>query len=82
MTSIGWSQIIFFAVAVLAFTKPLGLYMAHVLENDEPAALPFFKQCVHIIYKFCGVNSHQEMSWGEYTAAMLSLSLVSCLWIE
>lgn len=79
MTSIGWSQIIFFAVAVLALTKPLGLYMAHVLESDEPAALPFFKQCIHMIYKFCGVNSRQEMSWGEYTAAMLSLSLVSCL---
>src|SRR5580698_6157377 len=79
MTSIGWLQIIFFAVVVLLLTKPLGLYMAHVVEVDEKLLPPFLRQFENQLYKLCGVDPAHEMSWVEYAMAMLAVSLISCL---
>jgi len=79
MTSIGWLQIIFFAVAVLLLTKPLGLYIAYVIESDEKVLPPFLRQFENWLYRLCGVDPAHEMSWGEYAMAMLAISLMSCL---
>ena len=79
MTSIGWLQIIFFATVLLALTKPLGLYIAHILEKEDLRIPHFIKLGERTIYKFCGIHPGHEMSWMEYASAMLSVSLISCL---
>ena len=34
MTISGWIQLVLFVVALLAITKPLGIYLCHVLDAD------------------------------------------------
>jgi K+-transporting ATPase ATPase A chain len=41
MTLNGWVQILFFALLIFAITKPLGLYMFRVFEEDhQPLPAP------------------------------------------
>ena len=35
MTTIGWLQILVFFAAIIAVTKPLGVYMFRVFEGDR-----------------------------------------------
>ncbi|MEP6741491.1 MAG: potassium-transporting ATPase subunit KdpA [bacterium] len=79
MTLNGWLQILFFFALILAITKPLGLFMAHVF-NHEKTFLDFILRPVErLIYKLTGVNEEREMRWTEYAIAMLLFSVVSML---
>src|SRR5256885_930972 len=79
MTLNGWLQILFFFALILAVTKPLGLFMAHVF-NREKTFLDFALRPVErLIYKLTGVDETREMRWTEYAAAMLMFSVVSML---
>ncbi len=75
MTANGWLQFVVFFLALLAFMRPLGIYMAHVFSGKY-GFLGFIEKP---IYRICGVRSDEEMTWREYTVAMLLLSFVSLL---
>ena len=77
MTANGWFQIAFFLVAVLAITKPLGVFMVRVF-NREKTFLDFaLRPIERLIYRLTGVRENHEMRWTEYTGAMLLFSGVS-----
>src|SRR5882724_1184073 len=77
MTANGWLQIGFFLLAVLATTKPLGIFMARVF-NRERTFLDFALRPVErLIYRICGVKEEHDMRWTEYCVAMLLFSGVS-----
>jgi len=77
MTANGWLQIGFFLLAVLAITKPLGIFMARVF-NREKTFLDFaLRPIERVIYRICGVKEEHEMRWTEYSIAMLLFSGVS-----
>jgi len=77
MTANGWLQIGFFLLAVLAITKPLGIFMARVF-NREKTFLDFALRPVErLIYRICGVKEEHDMRWTEYCVAMLLFSGVS-----
>src|SRR4029077_4949944 len=79
MTANGWLQIGFFLLAVLAITRPLGIFMARVF-NREKTFLDFALQPVErLIYRICGIKENREMRWTEYCVAMLLFSGVSML---
>jgi potassium-transporting ATPase potassium-binding subunit len=75
MTAIGWVQILVFAVAVLALTKPLGLYLVSVYEGR----IRWLQPVERVLYRLAGIDAGQEQHWTGYAAALLLFSAASML---
>ena len=79
MTANGWLQIAVFFLLVLACAKPLGIYIAAVMEGRRTWLSPVLAPCERIIYKMCGVSADREQRWTAYAASLLAFSLMSGL---
>jgi K+-transporting ATPase ATPase A chain len=79
MTINGWLQILFFFLIILAVTKPLGVFMAHVFNREKTFLDPVLRPIERVIYKLTGVDEKREMRWTEYAVTMLLFSAVSML---
>ena len=79
MTTDGWLQILLFFAIILAITKPLGVFMAHVFNREKTFLDPVLRPVERLIYRVTGVNEEREMRWTEYAVAMLLFSGVSML---
>jgi K+-transporting ATPase ATPase A chain len=79
MTGNGWLQFFIFSAVLLASVRPIGIYLARVLEGERTWLDPLFRPIEKLIYKLGGVNASQEMSWREYAFALLGFSAVSLL---
>ena len=56
MTLNGWLQILFFFALILAVTKPLGVFMAHVFNREKTFLDPVLRPIERLIYKLTGVD--------------------------
>jgi potassium-transporting ATPase potassium-binding subunit len=79
MTWNGWLQFALFFGVLIVLMRPLGLYMARVLEGERTFLDPVLRPIERLIYRVSGVNASKEMNWREYTVAMLIFSFVSML---
>jgi potassium-transporting ATPase potassium-binding subunit len=79
MTGNGWLQIAVFFLLVLACAKPLGLYIAAVMEGRRTWLSPMLAPCERLIYRICGVSPDREQRWTGYAASLLAFSLMSGL---
>jgi potassium-transporting ATPase potassium-binding subunit len=79
MTVIGWIQILVFLALILAVTKPLGVFMAHVFNREKTFLDPLLRPLERLLYRLTGVDENHEMRWTEYAASMLLFSAVSML---
>jgi K+-transporting ATPase ATPase A chain len=80
MHSIDWLQLGVFVAALALITKPMGLYLAQVLDvNGRTWLDPVLRPLERITYRIMGVKADREQDWKQYTLAMLLFSLVSCL---
>ncbi|NBD09668.1 potassium-transporting ATPase subunit KdpA [Corallococcus silvisoli] len=77
MTLIGWLQILLFFAAVLALTKPVGLYLFHVFESPTQPLPRVLGPVERVLLRLCGVDRAREQTWGRYTAALLAFSAMS-----
>lgn len=77
MTLNGWVQIVLFLLAVLAVTRPLGLYITRVYERRATWLDPVLRPIERGLYRLTGVDEAHEMRWTEYATAMLAFSVVS-----
>ena len=75
MTANGWLQIFVFAVAVLAITKPAGLYILRVYDGSMRWLAPVERA----IYRVCGIDPDEDQHWTRYAAGLLLFSAVSML---
>lgn len=75
MTVNGFLQLAIFFLALLAITKPLGIYMARVFSGERTILNPVLGPVERLIYRLCRVDQTQEQSWLSYTAAMLMFNL-------
>jgi len=75
----GWLQFAIYCVVLLATVRPVGIYMARVLEVERTWLDPIFRPIERLLYKLCGVNAKAEMNWRQYAFAMLGFSAVSML---
>ena len=70
MTAFAWILIVFLLLVLLC-VKPLGLYMANVMEGRPiwplRAGAPFERW----IYRLCGIDPTREMDWKQYAIALL-----------
>jgi potassium-transporting ATPase potassium-binding subunit len=79
MTANGWLQFAVFFAVVLLLMRPLGLYIARVLEGQKTFLDPILRPIERLLYRVCGIRAEQEMNWQQYSVAMLIFSLVSML---
>jgi len=79
MTINGWLQIIVFLALVLAVTKPMGLFMAHVFNREKTFMDPVMRPLEKLLYRITGVDENHEMRWTEYAVSMLLFSMVSMI---
>jgi K+-transporting ATPase ATPase A chain len=79
MTANGWLQFALFCLILLASVRPVGIYLARVLEGERTWLDPVLRPIERLIYKLCGVHADKEMNWREYAFAVLGFSAVSML---
>ena len=72
-------QCLFYLLAMLAVTKPLGWYIAKVYEGEAPWLGRVFGGFEKFLYRICGVDSKEEMNWKIYAKAVMVFSTVSVL---
>ena len=79
MSANGWLQFAIFCIVLLATVKPVGSYIALVLEGERTWLTPLLRPVERLLYKLSGVQADKEMNWREYAFAVLSFSLVSLI---
>ncbi|MDB5290403.1 MAG: potassium-transporting ATPase chain [Phycisphaerales bacterium] len=71
-------QLILYIAALLAITKPMGLYLVRVLDASGKTFLdPVLKPVERLLYKLFGVDPLKEQGWKQYSLAMLIFSGVT-----
>ncbi len=75
MTFNGWFQFLVYFVVLLVCMRPLGIYMNGVFAGKYK----FLGPLENLVYRVSGVHRDEEMTWGQYTAAMLLFSFASLL---
>lgn len=79
MTTNGWLQIAIFFLLILACAKPLGSFIATVIEGRRNFLTPVLGPVERVIYRICGVTENEEQHWTRYAGALLAFSLFSAL---
>ena len=80
MQASGWLQLAFYVVVLALITKPMGLYLLHVLDiNGKTWLDPMLRPLERGTYRVMGVDPSKEHDWKQYALAMLLFSLVGCL---
>jgi len=69
---------LYLAVALLC-VKPLGLYMANVMEGRPIWPVRVGARLEALIYRLCGVDPGVEMSWKLYAIALLVFNALGAL---
>jgi K+-transporting ATPase ATPase A chain len=77
MSANGWLQFAIFCLILLASVRPVGIYLARVLEGERTWLTPLLRPFERLIYKLSGIKADQEMNWREYAYAVLGFSAVS-----
>jgi potassium-transporting ATPase potassium-binding subunit len=79
MTANGILQLALYCLALLAVTRPLGVYMTRVFAGDRTLLTPVLRPLERLIYRCCRVEEAEEQHWTGYCAALLLFSAVSML---
>ena len=77
MSANGWLQFAAFSIVLLLTVRPVGIYLARVLEGQKTWLDPILRPIERLIYKLCGVEADHEMNWRQYAFAMLGFSAVT-----
>ena len=70
MTPHAWLLLGLYLLVLLALVKPLGLYIANVMEGRS-WALRLGSPIEAVIYRLCGIQKDEEMGWLRYALALL-----------
>jgi len=79
MSSNGWLQFVVYSLVLLATVRPVGIYLARVLEGERTWLDPILRPFERLIYKLCAVSADKEMNWREYAFAVLGFSAATLL---
>jgi K+-transporting ATPase ATPase A chain len=79
MTAQGWLQFSVFCLLLIASARPVGTYLARVLEGERTWLDPVLRPFERLIYKLSGVRAKAEMNWRQYAFAALGFSAISLL---
>jgi K+-transporting ATPase ATPase A chain len=68
-----------FIVVLIAVAIPLGRYMAAVLDGSSVVVRRIGRPIEHLLYRLAGVDPDTEMSWKQYTFAVLLFNALGAL---
>src|ERR1700749_5092278 len=71
----GILQIVVLVVALAAFYRPLGDYMARVFTSDEHWRVE------RGFYRLVGIDADADQRWGTYARSLLAFSVISVLFL-
>jgi K+-transporting ATPase ATPase A chain len=71
MTAASVALFAIFLVVVLLCTKPLGIYIANVMEGRPIWPLRVGAGIERVIYRLCGVDPAAAMGWKKYAIALI-----------
>jgi len=74
MTANGWLQIVFYILALVLLTRPLGGFLFRVFEGERTLLSPVLAPVERSLYRLAGVDAKQDQSWLVYTGAMLAFN--------
>ena len=66
---------------VVLCAKPLGHYIARVMEGQSNFALRWGAPLERWIYRLCGIDAGEEMSWSRYAIGLLVFNLAGGLMV-
>src|SRR5580692_4102148 len=66
---------ILMAVVILCI-KPLGAYIANVMEGQSRTATRLGGRLEHWLYRICGTDAQLDMSWAHYAVALLVFNVI------
>ena len=72
--------LVFLGLAVLA-VKPLGGYIADVMEGRPNLARRVGGKLEGLLYRLCGFDPAEEMSWKQYAIAMLVFNVLGAVFV-
>lgn len=67
--------LVFLTTILLAF--PLGIYISKMFKGEK-TMLDFLQPVENRLFRFCGINSTEEMNWKQFLKAMLTINM---LWL-
>jgi K+-transporting ATPase ATPase A chain len=79
MTPHAWLLLGLFLLVLLALVKPLGAYIAEVMEGYPILALRLGGPIESAIYRLCGVRRDEEMGWLPYALALVLFNALGVL---
>jgi K+-transporting ATPase ATPase A chain len=75
MNSHAWMLLGLFLAVLLLTVKPMGIYIAHVMEGR----FHFGDSIERPLYRLCGIKRDEEMGWLNYAFAILLFNLLGVL---
>jgi K+-transporting ATPase ATPase A chain len=82
MTAAGWLQVVLYFAVLALLVKPLGSFMARVLQGERTFLHPVLGPVERLIYRLAGVRAdaeEAEMDWKGYAKALLAFNLLGAL---
>jgi potassium-transporting ATPase potassium-binding subunit len=80
MDYFGILQLIIYVVVLFALTKPMGIYLVHVLDPAGKTSLDrVIRPVERVLYFLFRVDPAKEQDWKDYAFSMLAFSLVGGL---
>jgi K+-transporting ATPase ATPase A chain len=76
-----WLQVALYVVALLALSRPLGIYIAKVMDERETVLSKILAPVERLIYRLSGVNPSVSQGWKGYAACVILFSLVGLLFL-
>jgi len=68
--------IIIVFVLTVALSVPLGKYIARVYLGEKTVTDGLLNPVEKFLFRFCGINPNEEMSWKQHLKVLLSINLV------
>jgi potassium-transporting ATPase potassium-binding subunit len=79
MTAESVTLIVIFLLVVALLTKPVGLYMANVMEGRPIWALRIGSRFEGLLYRVSGIDPAVEMGWKKYAIALVLFNALGAL---
>ena len=80
MAVVDWLQLAVFILVLAALTKPLGCYLAGVLDASGKTLLdPLVKPVERLLWRLLGLDPKREQDWKEYARSILLFSALGIL---
>jgi K+-transporting ATPase ATPase A chain len=64
---------------VILCAKPLGAYVADVMQGKPNFALRLGARFERLLYRLCGIDAREDMGWAQYAIALLVFNLLGGL---